>query len=51
MEGPNGCWPKLSRFLPTGLLRIAKMGFTLGPNPNYFPSDMAVYAALSIVTL
>jgi hypothetical protein len=26
MEGPNGCWPKSSRFLPIGLLGIVKMG-------------------------
>jgi hypothetical protein len=26
MEGPSGCRPKLSRFLPIGLLGIVKMG-------------------------
>jgi hypothetical protein len=26
MEGPNGCWPKSSRFLLLGLLGIIKMG-------------------------
>jgi hypothetical protein len=26
MKGPNGCRPKLSRFLPIGLLIIVKMG-------------------------
>jgi hypothetical protein len=26
MEGPNGCRPKLSKFLPIGLLIIVKMG-------------------------
>jgi hypothetical protein len=48
IEGPNGCWPKSSRFLPIGLLGIVKMGpkgFTLGANSNFFTFHMEVYVA------
>jgi hypothetical protein len=45
MEGPNGCQPKSARFLPIGLLGNGPKGFTLGSNPNFFTSHMAIYMA------